>query len=64
MDEEHDPLGREVVAPLDMLVPHMQLDAGIDGRDHKGLGDDGLRLGWSGHEPSEQHTSCESRMAH
>jgi hypothetical protein len=47
-----------------MFVPHVQLDARIDSRDHECLGDDSLRIGRRGCEPSEQQGGRNSKMAH
>jgi len=42
----------------------MQLDARIDSRDHECLGDDSLRIGRRGYEPSDQQGGHNSNMAH
>ena len=64
MDEKHDALAGKAVAPLKMSVSHMQLDARIGSCDHECLGDDSLRIGRRGYEPSEQQGGHDSKMAH
>jgi hypothetical protein len=62
--EERDALARETLAPFEMSVPHVQLDARIESRDHECLGDDSLRIGRRGCEPSEQQGGHDSKMTH
>jgi hypothetical protein len=62
--EQDNALGRKTLAPFKALIPHMQLDARIDSRDHECLGDDSLRIGRGGYESSDQQGDHNSNMAH
>jgi hypothetical protein len=64
MHEEHDALTGKAVAPFKASIPHMQLDAWIDSRDHECLGDDSLRVRRRGHEPGDQQGGRNSKIAH